>query len=111
MYQSIHLNMFGLINTSSYSLNNKGDVLNDWKKHQKTCFSIRFFIFSLKKIGYILKIHNFAPSRTHLVYEYFKKWDAKSLKKSKREVWKEVKSQEELSYQWVKNNKREQLYY
>ena len=37
--------------------------------HKKSL--IYFFIFSLKKIGYILKIHNFAPSRIRLVYEYF----------------------------------------
>ena len=92
IYQSIHLNAFGLINTLFYSLNNKKDILNDWKNVKKTCFSILFFIFSLKKIGYILKIHNFAPSRIHQLYEYFKKWDIKSLKKSKREAWKEAKS-------------------
>ena len=47
------------------------------------CFSIHFFIFSLKKIGYILKIHKFAPSRTHLVYEYFKNEMQSLLKKVK----------------------------
>ena len=92
VYQSIHLNAFKLVNTSFYSLNNKKEILNGWKNVKKTCFSILFFIFSLKKIGYILKIHNFAPSRIHQVYEYFKKWDIKSLKKSKREAWKEAKS-------------------
>ena len=61
------------------------------------CFSIYFFIFSLKKIGYILKIHNFAPSRIRLVYEYFKKRDAKSLKKSKRGL-KRGKDHEGRSY-------------
>ena len=71
MHQSVYLNAFRVVNTSFYSLNNKNETLKDWKNVKKTCFSIYFFIFSLKKIGYILKIHNFAPSRIRLVYEYF----------------------------------------
>ena len=83
VYQSIHLNAFKLVNTSFYSLNNKKEILNGWKNVKKTCFSILFFIFSLKKIGDILKIHNFAPSRTRLVYGYFENEMQGLLKKVK----------------------------
>ena len=66
MHRSIHSNAFKLVNTSFYSLSNKNETLKDWNNVKKMCFSIHFFIFSLKKIGYILKIHKFAPSMIQL---------------------------------------------
>ena len=60
----VSISFFRLVNTLYYSLNNKKETLKDWKDVKKMSFLMFFFNFSPKKIGYILKIHKFAPSRT-----------------------------------------------
>ena len=49
VYQSIHLNAFKLVNTSFYSLNNKKEILNGWKKRQINMFFDTMLNFFSKK--------------------------------------------------------------
>ena len=58
----------GLLTLYFYSLNNKNETLKDWKNVKKYVFWYISSFFSLKKIGYILKIHNFAPWRIKRMY-------------------------------------------